>query len=167
MRQNGFAQRRVWQPGNHCNLNRGHDLSGVDGEAGEAENTIAVLLDQGLEESACFRKSARPKYFLHRDFEQPVWDAAPFRFRLIKPDAGKFGIREHAERNLPAGRDMVTATDIVAKYTEIIERDRKDSSRAMAPLRPAQDAIMILTDNMPIEQVVDTIIKLCDRRETA
>jgi cytidylate kinase len=51
--------------------------------------------------------------------------------------------------------------------TEIIERDRKDSSRAMAPLRPAQDAIMILTDNMPIEQVVDTIIKLCDRRETA
>jgi cytidylate kinase len=47
---------------------------------------------------------------------------------------------------------------------EIVERDRKDTNRAIAPLRQAQDAVMILSDNMTISQVVITIIKLCDKR---
>lgn len=48
---------------------------------------------------------------------------------------------------------------------EIIERDRKDSNRATAPLKQAQDAIAIITDNLSIPQVVDTIIRLCDPKD--
>jgi CMP/dCMP kinase len=45
---------------------------------------------------------------------------------------------------------------------ETIERDRKDSSRAIAPLRPADDAIMLDTDKLSIDEVVQAIISRCN-----
>lgn len=40
----------------------------------------------------------------------------------------------------------------------IQERDRKDSTRVLAPLRKADDAIELTTDGLTIEQVVDKIV---------
>ncbi len=42
----------------------------------------------------------------------------------------------------------------------IYERDLKDSSRAIAPLRKASDAVEINTDRLTVDQVVDTIVSL-------
>jgi pantoate ligase/cytidylate kinase len=42
----------------------------------------------------------------------------------------------------------------------IYERDRKDSTRALAPLRKAADAVEIQTDGMTISEVVDKIVTL-------
>jgi cytidylate kinase len=39
-------------------------------------------------------------------------------------------------------------------------RDHKDSSRAVGPLRPATDAIEVVTDALPIETVVDRLESL-------
>ncbi len=51
-------------------------------------------------------------------------------------------------------------------YEEVLEamrwRDDFDSRRSVAPLRPASDAIVIDTDNMGIEQVVDQVLCLVD-----
>ncbi|HEY9717030.1 MAG TPA: (d)CMP kinase, partial [Trichormus sp.] len=44
---------------------------------------------------------------------------------------------------------------------QIIERDHKDSNRVIAPLRMADDAVLILTDNMTIDEVVSHVVKLC------
>jgi len=44
---------------------------------------------------------------------------------------------------------------------DIIERDERDTNRAIAPLRMADDAVLILTDNMQIDEVVSHIIALC------
>ncbi|HIK18837.1 MAG TPA: bifunctional pantoate--beta-alanine ligase/(d)CMP kinase [Leptolyngbyaceae cyanobacterium M33_DOE_097] len=41
----------------------------------------------------------------------------------------------------------------------IYERDRKDSTRALAPLRKAVDAIEIQTDGLTIDQVVEQIVQ--------
>lgn len=41
---------------------------------------------------------------------------------------------------------------------ELCERDRRDQERAVAPLRPAVDALCIDTDPMTIEQVVERIM---------
>lgn len=41
---------------------------------------------------------------------------------------------------------------------EIQERDERDSNRAMSPLRPADDAYIIHTDNLSPEEVVDRIV---------
>ncbi len=42
----------------------------------------------------------------------------------------------------------------------IYERDRKDSTRALAPLRQAEDAIEIQTDALSIAEVVDRVMQL-------
>ena len=42
----------------------------------------------------------------------------------------------------------------------IAERDAKDSTRAIAPLKQAVDAIAVVTDGMTIDQVVDRLVKL-------
>lgn len=42
----------------------------------------------------------------------------------------------------------------------IFERDRKDSTRAIAPLRKATDAVEIETDNLTIEAVTEKIVSL-------
>jgi len=41
--------------------------------------------------------------------------------------------------------------------TEIIERDRKDSQRSISPLRRADDAIVVDTSDMTINEQVDVI----------
>jgi pantoate ligase/cytidylate kinase len=43
---------------------------------------------------------------------------------------------------------------------DIAERDRLDSSRIISPLRKAEDAQEIYTDNLSIPEVVDTIVNL-------
>lgn len=43
---------------------------------------------------------------------------------------------------------------------EIIKRDHLDSNREVAPLKKAEDAIIILTDDLNIQQVVDKIYNL-------
>ncbi len=40
------------------------------------------------------------------------------------------------------------------------ERDREDSTRSVAPLKPAADAVIINTDHMDQEQVVESIMSL-------
>jgi len=43
---------------------------------------------------------------------------------------------------------------------EIRERDERDANRAIAPLRPSSDAVVLDSTNQSIHQVVDTILKL-------
>jgi cytidylate kinase len=47
---------------------------------------------------------------------------------------------------------------------EIIERDERDSTRAIAPLKQADDAILVLTDNLSADQVADQIIAMAAQR---
>ncbi|GHH51138.1 (d)CMP kinase [[Pseudomonas] boreopolis] len=43
---------------------------------------------------------------------------------------------------------------------EVMARDARDAQRAVAPLRPAEDAVLIDTTGMDIEEVVDRVIGL-------
>jgi len=42
---------------------------------------------------------------------------------------------------------------------EVETRDRVDTERAVAPLRPASDAVLIETDNLTVDEVVDQIVQ--------
>jgi len=52
-------------------------------------------------------------------------------------------------------------------YEEILtamkSRDRIDSSREIAPLRPAEDAVILNSDNTPIDQVLEMVHKIITR----
>jgi len=58
--------------------------------------------------------------------------------------------RDFRERNLPVREEEVLA--------EILERDARDSSRAVSPLQPAPDAYILETDHLTPEEVVDRIV---------
>ncbi|MEO0534144.1 MAG: bifunctional pantoate--beta-alanine ligase/(d)CMP kinase [Cyanobacteria bacterium P01_A01_bin.123] len=70
-------------------------------------------------------------------------------------------VQERARRRQ---RDLVTQQQSNMSLEElersIYERDRLDSSRAIAPLQKAADAIEVITDNLTIAQVVDKIVML-------
>jgi len=56
-----------------------------------------------------------------------------------------------------------------ARYSDILRamrrRDRIDSQRDTAPLRAAADAVVIDTTDMPVNQVVATVLKLAQERD--
>ncbi|MEO8892824.1 MAG: (d)CMP kinase, partial [Coleofasciculaceae cyanobacterium] len=50
---------------------------------------------------------------------------------------------------------------------DIKERDRRDSTRAIAPLRKAEDAIELSTDGLSAAQVIEKIINLYHQQVTS
>ena len=44
----------------------------------------------------------------------------------------------------------------------IAERDRKDSSRAASPLRPADDAVVVDTSDLSLDEVLDRLVELAE-----
>ena len=54
----------------------------------------------------------------------------------------------------------VTLGDLIK---ELRERDRRDQERTVAPLKPAEDAILIDTDHLSIEQVVERVLAEWER----
>lgn len=63
----------------------------------------------------------------------------------------------------------ITAMGLNESYEQIlaaiIERDTKDTTREESPLRQAEDAILIDTDTLAIDQVVQAILDLCANRQ--
>jgi cytidylate kinase len=55
--------------------------------------------------------------------------------------------------------------DEAAMRREVEERDRVDTQRAVAPLRPAADAVVIETDKLDVDEVVDVILRHVGRRK--
>lgn len=66
-----------------------------------------------------------------------------------------------AKRRMAELKQMGETPDYDALLKDIIDRDQKDTNRAVAPLRMADDAILLLTDNMSINDVVSHIVQLC------
>lgn len=53
------------------------------------------------------------------------------------------------------------ACDLAKIEEDIIERDRRDMTRKLSPLKQAEDAVLVDSSDMTIDEVVDTIIALC------
>ena len=50
--------------------------------------------------------------------------------------------------------------DLAELEDQIAKRDHRDSSREVAPLRQAEDAIELVTDGMEIEAVIQALLDL-------
>ncbi len=71
---------------------------------------------------------------------------------------------ERARRRLKDLERAGVQSDLAKVEADIRERDERDSSRAMAPLKQADDAELVLTDGITIEQVVDAVIAVHNGR---
>ncbi len=66
-----------------------------------------------------------------------------------------------AHRRLSELKSLGESADYETLLKDIVERDQRDTNREIAPLRMADDAVLILSDNMSVDDVVAHIIKLC------
>ena len=69
-----------------------------------------------------------------------------------------------AKRRCLQNKEMNIESDYETILKEIKERDYKDSHREISPLKKADDAILLDTSNMTIDEVVNTIINLINER---
>jgi len=72
---------------------------------------------------------------------------------------------ERARRRQDQLRDMGMAQDFATILHDIIERDERDSTRAVAPLRKADDAVEVVSDGMTKEQVIARLCAIVRERE--
>jgi cytidylate kinase len=68
------------------------------------------------------------------------------------------GAGERARRRYKQLVEKGIDANIDRLYDEIVERDRRDEQRAVAPLRPAPDARVIDTTTMSIDEVAESVI---------
>lgn len=69
-----------------------------------------------------------------------------------------------AERRVRQIENRGQLADFQAIFNDLMARDKRDSERAVAPLKPCDDALVLDCSSMPIEQVVATILNWARER---
>lgn len=136
----------------------GHDVSDAirtEG-AGNSASKVAALpavREALLERQRAFR-TAPGLVADGRDMGTVVFPDAEIKvFLTASPD-------ERAKRRYKQLKEKGFSGSLSALSEEIAERDRRDASRAVAPLKPAPDAVQIDTTGVGIDQVVERVLTL-------
>jgi CMP/dCMP kinase len=73
-------------------------------------------------------------------------------------------INSRAERRQAELHTLGTDVTVDGLASELAERDRRDSTRAVSPLTKAPDAVEIDTSSLTIEEQVERVVELVERR---
>jgi cytidylate kinase len=93
-----------------------------------------------------------------RDTGTVVFPHAQAKFFLSATD------EERARRRVEEHRLAGKPVDFAVTLAEIRERDHRDSSRDVAPMKAADDAVVIDSSTMSIDQVVEAMAQACAHR---
>ncbi len=88
-----------------------------------------------------------------RDIGTVVFSDADYKFFLVA------SLDEKVRRRAAQYERRGERVDEEAMRKEVEERDRVDTQRAVAPLRPAPDAVVVDTDQLDVDQVVELILE--------
>jgi cytidylate kinase len=88
-----------------------------------------------------------------RDIGTVVFPNAEHKFFLTA------SLEEKVRRRAAQFERRGERVDQAAMRREVEARDRVDSERSVAPLRPAPDAVVIDTDRLDVDEVVDLILR--------
>ena len=123
-------------------------------EAGQGASRVAVW--PGVRDALLLRQRrfAQPPGLVAdgRDMGTVVFPSARLKIFLTASAA------ERARRRHNQLKDKGSGASLAALSQEIAERDRRDSTRAVAPLVPAADAIMVDSTHLAVSEVVDRIM---------
>jgi CMP/dCMP kinase len=95
-----------------------------------------------------------------RDTGTVVFPAAQAKFFLTASE------QERARRRVAELRAGGSDVDEARTLAEIQERDRRDASRDVAPMKPAADALLIDSSTQTIEQVVESLAAIVRTKST-
>jgi cytidylate kinase len=93
-----------------------------------------------------------------RDTGTVVFPRAAYKFFL---DATP---EERAKRRVLQLQARGVEADLTQTLAMLLERDKNDSERAVAPLKAAQDAVRIDTTEITVQQVVEEILRIIERK---
>ena len=94
-----------------------------------------------------------------RDIGTVVFPAAPLKIFLMA------SAEERARRRYNQLKGKDSGVSLAALSREIAARDRQDSSRAVSPLVPAEDAVIVDSTSLSATEVVDLVWHLGRERE--
>lgn len=89
-----------------------------------------------------------------RDMGTVIFPDAPYKVFLTA------SAEERAERRYKQLKDKGVSVTLDGLLREILVRDARDAQRTVAPLRPAEDAVLIDTTGLDIEEVVVRVLAL-------
>ena len=89
-----------------------------------------------------------------RDIGTIVFPDADYKFFLTA------SAEERARRRLGQGGETFSWDTVESVAKDIAERDRLDSTREVAPLRPAEDAVLIDSSDLDVDEVVEKIVSI-------
>ena len=89
-----------------------------------------------------------------RDMGTVVFPDAPFKVFLTAE------VEERAKRRLKQLQETGIAGNISHTLAEVQKRDERDVNRQHSPLRPAEDALVIDTTNLTINEVITRVMAL-------
>jgi cytidylate kinase len=88
-----------------------------------------------------------------RDIGTVVFPDTPHKFYLTA------SVEERARRRAAQITARGEEADPEELRREVEERDRRDSQRSVAPMRPAEDAILVPTDHLDLDGVVREVLR--------
>jgi cytidylate kinase len=88
---------------------------------------------------------------------------------VVFPDAAlkvflTASVAVRAQRRYKQLIDKGNSANLAALSRDLEERDQRDAAREVAPLRPAADAALVDSSDLPVEQVVERILQLYRER---
>ncbi len=89
-----------------------------------------------------------------RDMGTVIFPDARFKVFLTASAA------QRAQRRYKQLKDKGVSVNLDGLLCEILARDARDAERAVAPLKPAEDAVLIDTTDVPVERVVERVLSL-------
>ena len=91
-----------------------------------------------------------------RDMGTVVFPKAQYKFYLTA------GVKERANRRYKQLQEQGINGNLRTIEADLEERDRRDSGRSISPMKPAQDALVIDTTHLSIDQVFQLIVDEID-----
>lgn len=129
-------------------------------ETGSAASVVAALpsvRDALLDRQRRFQQS--PGLVADgRDMGTVVFPRAPLKIFLTA------SLEERAQRRYNQLKEQGVSATIQSLLRELAERDERDANREVAPLRPAEDAIMLDSTELSIDEVFRQVISLAASR---
>lgn len=133
---------------------RGHEVNAHVSQMAAVPAVREWLLDQLREAGKAGRLVSDG-----RDIGTVVFPSADLKVFLIAQSETR------AKRRLAEmGNTNPTKVDIQNEVDRLGKRDRMDSSRATAPLKQAEDAVVLDTTHLSFEEQVDTIVRMVTAR---
>ena len=93
-----------------------------------------------------------------RDIGTVVFPNADFKFFLIADE------KSRAERRLEDLKAIGEQSSVEKVMSDLMNRDHKDSTRMHSPLKKSEDAIIIDTSDLGINEVIDKIVNIVNHK---